>query len=113
LLGADYGFTCHTLLNTPKELWKFSDNESMHNYDHIPASDRTIISNVVKRDTKWEEALVERHKLATQLFLNYIDDFMSPSRHVPSLEIADVGFIKKIPKTILAPSFLFARGHTF
>lgn len=86
LLGADYGFTCHTLLNTPKELWKFGDNESMHNYDHIPASDRIIISNMVKRDTEWEEALVARHQVATQLFLNYIDDFMSVGRHIPSLE---------------------------
>lgn len=83
LYEQDMGCTAHTLLNTPKELWKYGDTATMHNFDHIPAEDRVIISNVVYRDVAWEKEVAERHAQGLELFLTYIDKFKNEGRALP------------------------------
>lgn len=83
LFEIDRACTAHTLLNTPKSLWKFGDTATMHNYDHIPAEDRVIIDNVVYRDITWEEELKNRHAEGLEIFMQYIDDFKNKGRELP------------------------------
>lgn len=75
--------TAHSLLNTPKELWKYGDTATMHNYDHIPAEDRIIISNVVYRDIAWEQELADRYSEGLEMFLQYVEDFKNNGRDLP------------------------------
>lgn len=52
--------TVHCLVNTPSDICKFDD--SIHNFDHIPITDRLIVGNVVYRDTHKEQAIIEKYK---------------------------------------------------
>lgn len=90
LYDMDYGCTAHTLLNTPKELWKYGDTASMHNYDHIPAEDRVIIGNIVYRDIAWEQEVAERHAIGLSMFLEYVEVFRNNGRELPLPPIEQV-----------------------
>lgn len=54
--------TVHCLVNTPMHLCKFDD--AIHEFDHIPMTNRVIVGNVVYRDEQKEQELMDKIKLA-------------------------------------------------
>lgn len=58
--------TVHCLVNTPTHLCKFDDE--VHEFDHIPFTDRLIVGNVVYRDEKKEQELIEKINLAREYY---------------------------------------------
>lgn len=58
--------TVHCLVNTPPHLCKFDDG--IHEFDHIPMTDRLIVGNVVEKDTQKEQELIDKINLAREYY---------------------------------------------
>lgn len=58
--------TVHCLINTPEHLCKFDD--AVHEFDHIAMTDRVIVGNIVHRDPKKEQELIDKITLARVYF---------------------------------------------
>lgn len=65
--------TVHCLVNTPLNLIKFDDG--VHEFDHIPPSQRVIVGNIVYRDIELEKAMIEKITLARAYYDELLQAF--------------------------------------
>ncbi|WP_432481629.1 hypothetical protein [Moraxella sp. ZY200743] len=78
LYDKDKACTVHCLVDTPTHLCQFDDG--VHEFEHIPMTDRIIVGNVVKRDAEKEQELINKIELARAYYQEVLDKLTQKGR---------------------------------